>query len=100
MVLGLIFTVVYNLCWKDTVISVIKTVLTLEWLMIWAFGFACWSKGKHSGETRKYSSVSGNLGAARQRAEKKARDTFQPRAFSFLENTILNRFESASSGRR
>lgn len=46
MVLGLVFTVVYNLCWKDTIISVIKPVLTLEWLMIWAFGFAWLVKGK------------------------------------------------------
>ena len=46
MLLAMIITVVYNLCWQHTIISVAKPVLTLEWLMIWAFGFSWLVKGE------------------------------------------------------
>lgn len=46
MLFGMVITVVYNLFWQDTAISVIKPVLTIEWLMIWSFGFSWLVKGK------------------------------------------------------
>jgi hypothetical protein len=46
MLLAMVITVVYNLCWQHTVISMAKPVLTLEWLMIWAFGFSWLVKGE------------------------------------------------------
>jgi len=46
ILLAMVITVVYNLCWQHTVISLAKPVLTLEWLMIWAFGFSWLVKGK------------------------------------------------------
>jgi hypothetical protein len=46
ILLGMIITVIYNLFWQDTVISIIKPVLLLEWLMIWAFAFSWLIKGK------------------------------------------------------
>jgi hypothetical protein len=46
MLLAMVITVVYNLCWQHTIISVAKPVLTLEWLMIWAFGFSWLVKGE------------------------------------------------------
>ena len=46
MLLAMVITIIYNLCWQDTIISVAKPVLTLEWLMIWAFGFSWLVKGQ------------------------------------------------------
>lgn len=46
ILLGMIITVIYNLFWQDTVISIIKPVLLLEWLMIWAFAFSWLVKGE------------------------------------------------------
>ncbi|MBN2239825.1 MAG: hypothetical protein JW712_08620 [Dehalococcoidales bacterium] len=46
MLTGMIITVVYNLCWQDTILSLARPVLILEWLMIWAFGIAWLVKGQ------------------------------------------------------
>jgi hypothetical protein len=46
MLVSMLVTVLYNLFWQDTGMSVIKPVLTLEWLMIWAFAIAWMVKGQ------------------------------------------------------
>jgi hypothetical protein len=46
MLVSMLITVLYNLFWQDTGMSVIKPVLTLEWLMIWAFAIAWMVKGQ------------------------------------------------------
>ena len=46
MLVSMLVTVLYNLLWQDTAMSVIKPVLTLEWLMIWAFAFSWMVKGQ------------------------------------------------------
>jgi hypothetical protein len=53
MLLSMIITVVYNLCWQHTGLSIIKPVLTLEWIMIWAFGFSWLVKGQTIWSDRK-----------------------------------------------
>lgn len=46
MLLGMVVTVAYNLFWQHTVLAVIKPVLSIESLMIWAFGVAWFVKGE------------------------------------------------------
>lgn len=46
MLLGMVITVVYNLFWQNTSISIIKPVLLLELLMIWAFALSWLVKGE------------------------------------------------------
>ena len=46
LLVNMLITVLYNLFWQDTGISVIKPVLVLEWLMIWAFALAWMVKGQ------------------------------------------------------
>jgi hypothetical protein len=46
MLVSMLLTVLYNLFWQDTGISVIKPVLVLEWLMIWAFAISWLVKGQ------------------------------------------------------
>ena len=46
LLVNMLITVLYNLFWQDTGISVIKPVLVLEWLMIWTFAFSWLVKGQ------------------------------------------------------
>ena len=46
MLVFLISTGLYKLFWSETAISIIKPVLILEWLMIWAFGISWLIKGE------------------------------------------------------
>jgi hypothetical protein len=46
MLISMLVTILYNLFWQDTGMSVIKPVLMFEWLMIWAFAIAWMVKGQ------------------------------------------------------
>ena len=46
ILLGIVLVPIYNLFLQQTVISVVKPTLSLEWLMIWAFGLAGLVKGE------------------------------------------------------